>query len=112
MKKLRKGVDEAGNQKQVFKSMEEWARSVGASVFVAGTFAKTADGIGISLRALSSSDSPRSLAEATGLVPVSDEITTLVPRTHSLSEGWNPTVWRWRHGHSPMRLLPGSQVLG
>jgi TonB family protein len=72
-----KGVDEAGNQKQVFKSLEEWARRVGASVFVTGSFAKTADGIGISLRALSSSDSPRSLAEATGVVPVSYEITRL-----------------------------------
>jgi TonB family protein len=72
-----KGVDEAGNQKQVFKSLEEWARSVGASVFVTGSFAKTADGIGISLRALSSSDSPRSLAEATGVIPVSNEITRL-----------------------------------
>jgi TonB family protein len=74
-----KGVDEAGNQKQVFKSLEEWARSIGASVFVTGSFAKTADGMGISLRALSSSDSPRTLAEATGLVPVSDEITRLSP---------------------------------
>jgi TonB family protein len=71
------GVDEAGNKKQAFKSLEEWARSIGASAFVAGTFARTPDGLGISLRALSSSDPPRSLAEATGLVPISDEITHL-----------------------------------
>jgi TonB family protein len=69
--------DEAGNQEQWFKSLEAWARNVGASVFVTGSFARTAGGIGISLRALSSSDSPRSLTEATGVVPVSDEITRL-----------------------------------
>lgn len=72
-----KGGDEAGNQKQSFNSVEEWARSVGANVFVTGSFAKTANGIGISLRALSSSDPPRALAEAMGLVPVSDVITGL-----------------------------------
>lgn len=30
------GLDEAGHQKQEFKSVEEWARSVGANVFVMG----------------------------------------------------------------------------
>jgi hypothetical protein len=68
------GLDEAGHQKQAFKSIEEWARSVGANVFVMGTFAKTADGIGVSLRAFSTSDPRISLVEATGLIPVSDEI--------------------------------------
>jgi TonB family protein len=68
------GVDEAGSQKPAFQSVEEWARSVGANVFVAGTFASTADGIGISLVAFSSSDSPTSLVEAEGLVPVSEVI--------------------------------------
>jgi TonB family protein len=73
------GVDEAGNQKQPFKSVEEWARSVGANVVVTGTFARISDVIGISLRAMTSSDQPRTLAEATGLVPVSDVITRLSP---------------------------------
>jgi TonB family protein len=72
-------VDEAGNKKQAFKSVEEWARSIGARVFVTGTFAKSGEGIGISLRALSSSDPPRSMAETTGLVPISDEVTRLSP---------------------------------
>jgi TonB family protein len=71
------GVDETADQEQAFKSLEEWARRIGASVFVTGSFAKTTDGIGISLRAMSSSDSPRALAEAIGLIPVSDEITRL-----------------------------------
>jgi len=70
-------VDAAGNQKQTFKSVEEWARSVGANVVVTGTFARFSNGIGISLRALSSSDPPRSLVEATGLIPASDLITGL-----------------------------------
>jgi TonB family protein len=73
------GVDEAGTQKPAFNSVEEWARSIGANVVVKGTFARISDGIGISLRALSSSDPSRSLAEATGLVPISDEITALSP---------------------------------
>jgi predicted HAD superfamily phosphohydrolase len=30
------GLDEASHQKQEFKSVEEWARSVGANVFVMG----------------------------------------------------------------------------
>src|SRR5579863_9413556 len=46
------GVDEAGGQKQPFKSVEEWARSVGANVVVTGTFARISDAIGISLRAM------------------------------------------------------------
>jgi TonB family protein len=71
------GVDEAGNQKQAFKSVEEWARSVGANVVVTGTFARFSDGIGISLRAWPSSDPARTLGEATGLVPISDRIAGL-----------------------------------
>jgi TonB family protein len=72
-------MDEAADQEQAFKSLEDWARSVGASVIVTGSFAKTAGGIGISLRALSSSSSnpSRPLAETTGLIPVSDEIARL-----------------------------------
>ena len=75
------GMDEAADPEQAFKTLEEWARRAGASVFVTGSFAKTADGIGISLRALpsSSSNPSRSLAEAKGLIPVSDEITRLSP---------------------------------
>jgi TonB family protein len=73
------GLDEAGHQKQAFKSIEEWARSVGANVFVMGTFARAADGIGVSLRAFSTSDPRISLVEATGLIPVSDEIIGLSP---------------------------------
>jgi TonB family protein len=73
------GVDEAGNQRQAFKSVEEWARGVGANVVVTGTFAKFSDGIGISLRALSSLDPARSLVEATGLVPVTEAITAMFP---------------------------------
>jgi TonB family protein len=83
-------VDDADNKKQAFKSVEEWARSIGASVFVTGTFARTADGIGISLRALSSSDPSRSLAEATGLVPISDEIARLSPEPIPSSKGRIP----------------------
>lgn len=107
------GIDEAGNQKQPFKSMEEWARSVGANVFVTGTFARLSDGIGISLRALSSSDPTRSLVEATGLVPVSDVVTGLSPDPIPSPKGGVPrSLWRWRHGRSPMHSLPSSPILG
>jgi Gram-negative bacterial TonB protein C-terminal len=71
------GLAEAGKQKQAFKSVEEWARSVGANVFITGTFARPRDHIGISLQAFSTSDSRISLGEATGLLPVSDAITGL-----------------------------------
>jgi TonB family protein len=84
------GVDKAGNQEQAFKSVEEWARSVGANVVVTGTFAKFSDGIGISLRALSSSDPVRTLVEATGLVPVSDVITGLSPQPIPSPKGGIP----------------------
>lgn len=70
------GVDEAGNQKG-FKSVEEWARGIGANLVVTGSFARLSDGIGISLSALTSSDSPHSIAQATGIVPVTNEITSL-----------------------------------
>jgi TonB family protein len=70
-------VDKAGDQKQAFKSVEEWARSIGANVVVKGTFQRLSDGLGISLLAWSSSDPARSLVEATGLVPLSDVITAL-----------------------------------
>ena len=81
-------VDEAGNRKQAFKSVEEWARSVGANVVVTGTFARISDAIGISLRAMTSSDQPRTIAETRGLVPVSEEIIRLSPdRIPSLKDG-------------------------
>jgi TonB family protein len=73
------GVDEAGNQEQAPENVKEWARSIGANVFVEGTFARAADRVGISLRAFSTSDPPGLLAEASGLVSVSDEMTRLSP---------------------------------
>jgi TonB family protein len=74
-----KSVDEAGNQEQALKNLKEWARSIGANVVVEGSFARTADGIGVSLRAFSTSDPAGLQPEAKGLVPFSDEIARLSP---------------------------------
>jgi TonB family protein len=84
------GVDDAGSQKQAFKSVEEWARSLGANVVVTGTFARFSEGIGISLRAWSSSDPARTLVEATGLVPVSDLVRGLSPEPIPSPKGGIP----------------------
>jgi TonB family protein len=83
-------ADQAGNQEQELKNAKGWARSIGANVFVEGTFAKTADGIGVSLRAFSTSDPVSLLAEAAGPVPVSDEIRRLSPEPIPSSKGRIP----------------------
>jgi TonB family protein len=62
------------------KSVEDWARRVGANVVVTGTFARLSNGLGISLRAITTADSPITLGEATGLIPVTDEILALSPQ--------------------------------
>lgn len=60
--------EDESNQ-SAFKKEKELARKLGASVIVAGSFAKVPQGIGISLFADSVSDSPRWFGEASGLVP-------------------------------------------
>src|SRR5271168_4757040 len=59
------------------QSAKAWAHHLGAKVVITGSFAKTADGIAISLAASHSSGSQYMVGDATGIVPISDEITTL-----------------------------------
>ncbi|HMD41109.1 MAG TPA: energy transducer TonB [Candidatus Acidoferrum sp.] len=59
------------------QSAKAWAHHLGAKVVITGSFAKTADGIAISLAASHSSGSQYMVGDATGIVPISDEITAL-----------------------------------
>jgi TonB family protein len=71
--------DDPGNQFQpsVLKRERDLARKLGANVVVGGNFAKIQQGIGISLYAKFTSDSPRLLGETNGLIPISDEIASV-----------------------------------
>lgn len=71
------GVDASSDPKEALTTAKTWARRHGAKVVVAGSFAKVEGGLGVSLSALHSSDSPYSLAQASGLVPISDAIQAL-----------------------------------
>lgn len=53
------------------KSVEDWARRMGANVVVRGTFGRFPEGLGISLSAVAAMDSPSPLSEASGMVPIS-----------------------------------------
>jgi TonB family protein len=55
----------------------DWARRLGANVVITGIFADVGQGIGISLKALNSSDAGLLLAEEWGAVPTSDIISDL-----------------------------------
>ncbi|HXC86389.1 MAG TPA: energy transducer TonB [Candidatus Cybelea sp.] len=70
------GSEDLGNQFQpiMLKQERDLARKLGANVVVGGNFAKIQQGIGISLYAKFSSNSPRLLGETNGLIPISDEI--------------------------------------
>lgn len=61
------------------QSARDWAHHLGAKVLITGSFARTANGIAISLAASHPSGSAHSLGEATGIVPITDEITSLSP---------------------------------
>ncbi|MGC1484354.1 MAG: energy transducer TonB [Candidatus Acidiferrum sp.] len=61
------------------QSAKDWAHHLGAKVVVTGSFARTANGIAISLAASHPSGSAYILGEATGIVPITDEITSLSP---------------------------------
>jgi len=64
-------------QKDPPKSVEDWARRVGANVVVKGTYARYPDGLGISLTALTAAEPSDHLGEATGLIPITAEMTAL-----------------------------------
>lgn len=61
-------------------SLEDWARRMGASAFVSGTFAKLQKGIGVTLTASTAVEQPQQIAQATGVVPVREEIISLSPQ--------------------------------
>ena len=62
------------------KAMEitkAWARALGANFVVTGSFSKFSQGIGVSLLATPSNNSPSYLGVINGFVPTTDEITAL-----------------------------------
>jgi TonB family protein len=69
----------SGDEGRNLKEMKKWARKLGAKVVIAGSFAKVSQGIGVSLSATFCKDSQRSVGQASGLIPVTDEITALSP---------------------------------
>jgi TonB family protein len=54
-----------------------WARKLGASVIIVGSYARISKGIGVSLTAANLSHSGRPIGEANGLIPISEEINAL-----------------------------------
>jgi TonB family protein len=59
------------------RSLEDWARRMGASVFVSGTFAKLPEGIGITLTATTAAERPQQIAQLSGLLPMTEAISSL-----------------------------------
>ena len=72
--------DNLGGEGNKPNSLADWARRMGANVFVQGTFALLSDGIHVSLSALTSTDPPRLIAQADGMVPLTDAIAALSPQ--------------------------------
>ncbi|MGH9742365.1 MAG: energy transducer TonB [Candidatus Acidiferrum sp.] len=59
------------------QSVKNWAHRLGANVVIMGTFAKTSDGLAISLEAERCTGSELFLGVVTGIVPVTNDITSL-----------------------------------
>lgn len=76
---IAEGNDDLGSQFQpiLLKRERDLARKLGANVVVGGNFAKIQQGIGISLYAKFTSDSPRLLGETNGFITISDEIASV-----------------------------------
>jgi TonB family protein len=64
----------SGDEGRDLKEMKKWARDLGANVVITGSFAKVSLGIGVSLGSAFCNGSRRSPAQATGLIPITDEI--------------------------------------
>jgi TonB family protein len=58
---------------------KKWALSLGANILISGSYAKTNNGIGVSLIAVSLDNSETTLAQTNGFVPISNEIVALSP---------------------------------
>jgi TonB family protein len=56
---------------------KEWARKLGASVIIMGSYARISKGIGVSLTAANLAHSGPPIGQANGLIPISDEINAL-----------------------------------
>lgn len=70
---------DAGDRGAALEKTKAWARNLGANFVVTGSFAKVSQGIGVSLSAMSCSDSSRWYGVTNGLVPITDEIVALSP---------------------------------
>lgn len=84
------GVDASSDPKEAPTTAKTWARRHGAKVVITGSFARVEGGLGVSLSALHSSDSPYFLAQASGLVPISDAIQALSAEPIPVAEGGTP----------------------
>jgi TonB family protein len=56
---------------------KEWARKLGASVIIVGSYARISKGIGVSLAAANLVHSGPPISQANGLIPISEEINAL-----------------------------------
>ncbi len=63
---------------QTSQETRKWAKKLGAKVVIAGSFSKAGEGIGISLAARKT-NSDQTYAQASGVVPISEEISAIVP---------------------------------
>jgi len=69
----------SGDEVRDLKEMKKWARKLGASVVITGSFAKVSQGIGVSLSPVFCNDTRRSLGLTTGLIRITDEIAAVSP---------------------------------
>ena len=69
----------SGDKGRDLKEMKKWARRLGANIVITGSFAKVPQGIAVSLTPQFCNDSRNTLTTATGLIPITDEITAVSP---------------------------------
>jgi TonB family protein len=69
----------SGDEGAALEETKNWARKLGANVVITGSFAKVSQGIDVSLSPEFCKDSRGSLGQATGLIPITDEITAVSP---------------------------------
>jgi TonB family protein len=70
---------DSGDMRAILEEAKNWARKLGANVVITGSFAKVSQGIGVSLSPTFCNDSRRAFTLATGLIPITDEITAVSP---------------------------------
>ena len=69
----------SGDMRAILEEAKSWARNLGANVVIAGSFARVPQGIAVSLTPQFCNDSRNTPTTATGLIPITDEITAVSP---------------------------------